>query len=876
MLLVCRLLPPVHSAPPPAAQPQPAASSAAPQPAAAVQPPYNDTYDISGGIKCYKCEKYTAKNWGALLTHLRQKEGIPIDDLKGTYVYEKGMAVLNAQQRERHAKKQNGNALKQGGAQAEVSQCSGGAASAGPPSAAMSQPADPKTVGSVAVAGSALTAAAAATSSIQVDNKPLFYTKKDGSTKMEADGTWWQAFWVRVSAEDMPVSPAHMFVATCDDIAACGRAAPPMVQQRVAAAANIQPPPHAKAAGMPQPDWVSSLPKVSIKAIYVQVECPDPSSAGGRVSNWPIDLGDFAVDIGAFAKYVDTETAQNTGTQGQTMKYLAKFFHTLQINDDENCIEWLENPMLLASLYVNDTWRDVFKLQIFSTAYSWTGKTLRALKLFCSWQKEVVTRKQIVSDDPVWAKVANCIEQLLAALSGGISKEVNQEKKQRLASRRVEDAIKIRAFPSVQQIQAGVSKAMHTLHYIGSHYSNADDFPRSVKAAATRAIIGIVFLNGFAGRKMEWEQMTKDHVASQLDAQRDYLVCAKHKTASVYGSIAKWLAPGTAQSLRAYMALPLGDTTMLFAPVDESVETVDVPSYLRSFCKEYLPVDKTPPTVNLLRKWFHTELGRLANSEEGLMKAFQVIDGHSPGVARRHYLLKTPEDDALLAKALVHAMLGEPVPWPCDAELVDEVRQRNAQLMIESCADMGSQRPGCDGDDDDDDDDDIELDYFEGGERFGIHKPLLAICDAEIQPDSSAAAAVKSDGDERIAAPEPKPRVAAGRDVDKDSEQKEGSKRNSGRAAAAASSSASAAASSGQPPLKKQKTKFTVEQKTFIAKKAAAYLGKDGTKAGLAPPLSEIRSILEEGKKDGILPANMDQEQVRHIARTWAVPVNVD
>jgi electron transfer flavoprotein alpha/beta subunit len=47
------------------------------------------------------------------------------------------------------------------------------------------------------------------------------------------------------------------------------------------------------ATGTPSPsqkNWTATLPKVSLKAMYVSLEPPEPSSMGGRVGAWPVTL----------------------------------------------------------------------------------------------------------------------------------------------------------------------------------------------------------------------------------------------------------------------------------------------------------------------------------------------------------------------------------------------------------------------------------------------------------------------------------------------------------------------------------------------------------------------------------------------------------
>ena len=106
--------------------------------------------------------------------------------------------------------------------------------------------------------------------------------------------------------------------------------------------------------------------------------------------------------------------------------------------------------------------------------------------------------------------------------------------------------------------------------------------------------------------------------------------------------------------------------TSFFVPATGSAEqgvgTLHIPPSLFRLGKKYLPDECTKPTVNLLRKWFHTELMRLTRTESKLLSLMKVVDAHSEGVARRHYVLNSPADDARLAKELVRNVIGMTVP----------------------------------------------------------------------------------------------------------------------------------------------------------------------------------------------------------------------
>eukprot|EP00974_Lingulodinium_polyedra_P075266 7293624-Lingulodinium_polyedra.AAC.1 len=50
-----------------------------------------------------------------------------------------------------------------------------------------------------------------------------------------------------------------------------------------------------------------------------------------------------------------------------------------------------------------------------------------------------------------------------------------------------------------------------------------------------------------------------------------------------------------------------------------------------------------------------------------------VIDAHGDRVQDKHYILKDPENDVLLAKKLVTTMLGQTVPWPSEQDMQDHL-----------------------------------------------------------------------------------------------------------------------------------------------------------------------------------------------------------
>ena len=217
-------------------------------------------------------------------------------------------------------------------------------------------------------------------------------------------------------------------------------------------------------------------------------------------------------------------------------------------------------------------------------------------------------------------------------------------------------------------------------------------------------------------------------------------------TSHVCGSLAKWITAGAAKAHKVYLRLPrdAGRTTFLLSARDD-VGIVNIPQYLRRFAELFIHRKYTFPTVNLLRKWYHSVLVRLARTEGGLLEVMEKLDGHSVGVAVNHYVLMTPADDANLAKAIVTALLGEPVEWPETRELKDNAAKKAHEKAmalplcdLEQALPSQASQPGTDVEPEEEEAD-IELEYVAGLEFFGIGPQLAVLADAEYEGTASGA-----------------------------------------------------------------------------------------------------------------------------------------
>jgi hypothetical protein len=560
------------------------------------------------------------------------------------------------------------------------------------------------------------------------------------------------------------------------------------------------------------------LPKVTIKDAYKNTSVPQPSAFGGRTQKWPIDMEGFAINIPNFNLYLAQERNLNPSSQEDCLRALSRTFHMLHVDglslhDSEDAAD----PVVMVALYIFGVHIELLSLPLLAPAYTWTRRILIALKTFCDWQQIQVNKQLLMSDDLHWQKYASSLNQLSVELNGGLQKKVTIDRKKRQFERRLGDANKLEGFPPVHCMKDAVFKAMKTLHYIKQNHQGVNELPHAVQSTANAALVGILWLNGFGGRKMEWETMLREHCKEQINKGLDYFCCQVHKTSNTYGSLAKWIAPGTLEAIKVYMDLPCRPGVQtLFVPVNESTDHMDIPKTFGKFCKAFLPKECSKPTVNLMRKWYHTELHKLSQSEDKLLGLFKSIDAHSTTVAKQHYVLQTPAYDAKLAKALVHSMIGKPVMWPSDAELAD--LDSNSATYLELVRTM--LEPICDVADEEDASD-KELVWWEVATTFGRPQHLPMLEDAGLVEEPAQNAQIMEHSD------------VSGMDYN---------------------------AANLQPPAKRgRQSSFTEVQQVWIASKAKAW-------GGPVPNIA-IKEFLKEGIDTGILPDTTTQDQVRHVCR---------
>lgn len=706
-------------------------------------PPYSAADDIANGVKCYKCEAFSAKSWGSLMEHLRAKHKVCNKALAGSFLHTEGRKELADKQKERYQKRK---VTKQAeGVEVDVPQVDApGAAMAAHP-----QPARSARVGP------------------EGDAQPTFWREMVGYLKCSESGEMEHPMVFKLRGLALPAG-ATIWAGTSSQptsstdaggLADCERA-PGAAES--AGVSEVSPPGSGSdASGMAAMmqqleglaerlgggggDWVRGLPKVVVRQEYMECAAPSSLEESGVKASWPMkSFKSYQKKLIAsnalqgFAHHLASDKNNKPATVHDHILAMQRAFHMLEVNGEVVASQGVaEDSALVAALYMGDSYKALLGLKIMGVQYSWTRKMLDGLVAFAKWQKQVATKEVLKNPRGPHSNYAAAIDQLVSSLQSGLAKRVHDEVAKRHHAKKVEDLKKIRGLPDRDAMRHAIRRAQLSLLNIARAAQGQGTTPESLLTEANQCLVGIIFLDGFAGRSQEWDLMKLSTVQAALDEGRDWLLCSTHKTSRTYGDLAKWIAPGVQEALRCYMSLPrLPGTDQLIAHARGGTSGAGINKHLFNFAAKHLPKGVVKPTVNLLRKYFHTVLMDMTQTEDKLLEVMKIIDAHSAQVARKHYVLRDPAADARLAKVLVKVALGDTVPWPSAAELKNCGLSGDGVLALPMGPyayeeDHGQAGSGEEGDAEVEEE---ELEYWAGAEHFGIPQPLIPIgCAPEVQ-----------------------------------------------------------------------------------------------------------------------------------------------
>ena len=360
-----------------------------------------------------------------------------------------------------------------------------------------------------------------------------------------------------------------------------------------------------------------------------------------------------------FQKYLCLRNLE-TYTVRETIMNVSRFF---------DLFDWGGQPTtalgLLLNIYTSKLIPRLMECDVMSRRYGWSRRILDAVSHYC----------QFLAIECARCRHTECKTALEAMVEYDLElyrRQARSEARWAKKDRNRIDAERIQNLPSNEIMRDIVLQAMTDLWKTCKRMPDSTEDGARSKMMANTCVVGIIFLNGFAGRGGEWETMLKSHVETQLLNRHDFFVCPDHKTSYRYGDLAKWIAPGTMRAIELYLTLHSGKSIYAFEHPTDPTKKITVSWYMQRFADIYCQKYQTP-TVSLLRKQFHTVLLQKSR-EDACLALLSKLDAHSKTTARNIYCTTTPENDAQLGKILFSEMRGEPVAWPSDEFLFDKSR----------------------------------------------------------------------------------------------------------------------------------------------------------------------------------------------------------
>jgi hypothetical protein len=296
---------------------------------------------------------------------------------------------------------------------------------------------------------------------------------------------------------------------------------------------------------------------------------------------------------------------------------------------------------------------------------SWVRHMVVAIDHYLAFQRLAFQNKEDL-------KGANLLSRLQAGVLAPFMKRVSKSRKASGLKKLAKDATALKSVAPPDVIKAAIFKAMCDLQSIHDEYAGEEEMPLRVRWIVLAILLGITFLNQYAGRTGEWAKMMYDTAVNQLASGKSYFECGDHKTAETYGVLGKHISPGTRVAYLKYIELPRVQSWYFFDSCGNVNDCVSVANGLRSFFGSYVP-EYPAMTATLIRKQMHTE-SQQVDGQEKCLAALCAIDGHSPSVAHSNYIAVLPEEMAKNSKSIFEAFMGEAVAWPSDDELAKNKR----------------------------------------------------------------------------------------------------------------------------------------------------------------------------------------------------------
>ena len=266
----------------------------------------------------------------------------------------------------------------------------------------------------------------------------------------------------------------------------------------------------------------SSASGASSKPWHCGLATPRPSSC---TSDTPeIDMPDFML-------YLQTGAClDNAQTRKDYVMWMQRFFSMVEITGAEPL-----SHVALVAIHKQKIIEQLRVLPILAGVESYDRKLYTALNHYVSFMLKV-------SDD----NEDNITSQHLGRMSRSFvawKKQVGNTKTKKNACRYNYDALRTRDFLAQgwAAIKLGITLAMIDLWGIYTEHHADESLSPHLRGIANTIIIGIIYLNGFAGRLQEWANLTVKQIKQMLKKNRRWFTPTDYKTNHKYGHLAKLL-----------------------------------------------------------------------------------------------------------------------------------------------------------------------------------------------------------------------------------------------------------------------------------------------------------------------------------------------
>lgn len=254
-----------------------------------------------------------------------------------------------------------------------------------------------------------------------------------------------------------------------------------------------------------------ALPKVKLTS-FCKEWVMQPGSEPSRRTGWPGPTEELLIP--GFCDYMTTHAIVKASTAQIYLQAMSRFFYLIEVEEG--------NPLAiqtLLSIYKQDLLAQMRACPLLDPKHSWTDKMCTGLSHYFKFRIFECDRQNLKSD-------AHKLQALHRTLEGW-KKACSKNKTISSFSRHAYDSNRLENYAPIVVQKKAILQAMKDLQILRQQHFSSESIPASYRGAANTAIVGIIFLNGFAGRSGEWESMKIDQVEEMRASGRSYVVCKK-------------------------------------------------------------------------------------------------------------------------------------------------------------------------------------------------------------------------------------------------------------------------------------------------------------------------------------------------------------